>query len=108
MNKIAFKMQLKPGHEEEYQRRHQEIWPELSAELTKAGISDYSIFLNEETLTLFAIQRQSEGHTADNLPETDIVKKWWAYMADLMETNSDNHPPVPRSNRFSTSIDRSD
>jgi L-rhamnose mutarotase len=92
MNKIAFKMQLKSGHEEEYHRRHQEIWPELSAELTKAGISDYSIFLDEETLTLFAVQRLNDNHTADKLPETSIVRKWWAHMADLMETHPDNSP----------------
>lgn len=92
MQRNAFTMKLKPGCEAEYQRRHDEIWPELSAELSKAGISDYSIFLDEQTLTLFAVQKLADGHTADDLPQTAIVKKWWAYMADLMETNPDNSP----------------
>lgn len=94
MNKVAFKMKLKPGFEKEYKKRHDEIWPELSHELTKAGVSDYSIFLDEETLTLFAVQRLSENNTADQLPKTGIVRKWWDYMSDIMEVNPDNSPVV--------------
>lgn len=92
MIRNAFKMKLKPGFEAEYKKRHDEIWPELSAALTAAGISDYSIFLDEETLTLFAVQKLAPGHTADLLPSHPIVKKWWAYMADIMETNPDHSP----------------
>ena len=92
MIRNAFKMKLKPGCEAEYKKRHDEIWPELSKELTEAGVFDYSIYLDEESLTLFAFQRLAEGNTADNLPNTEIVKKWWAYMADLMETNPDHSP----------------
>jgi L-rhamnose mutarotase len=92
MLRNALKMQLKKGFEAEYQKRHDEIWPELSAELTKAGVSDYSIYLDPETLTLFAFQKLTDNNTADNLPHTAIVKKWWAYMADIMDTNPDNSP----------------
>lgn len=92
MKRCAFKMRLKPGFEVEYEKRHDEIWPELSQELTDAGVSDYSIFLDEETLTLFAVQKLSDDNTADQLPNTEIVKKWWAYMADIMEVNPDNSP----------------
>ena len=92
MKRCAFKMKLKAGFEAEYKKRHDEIWPELSQELADAGVSDYSIFLDEETLTLFAVQKLSDDNTADNLPNTEIVKKWWAYMADIMDTNPDNSP----------------
>lgn len=92
MTRNAFKMQLKPGFEAEYKKRHDEIWPELSAALSDAGISDYSIFLDEETLTLFAVQKLADGHTAGALPDHPVVKRWWAYMADLMEVNPDNSP----------------
>ncbi len=92
MIRNAFTMQLKPGVEAEYKRRHDEIWPELARELSAAGISDYSIFLDEETGRLFAVQKLSDGNTADRLPQTEIVKKWWAYMADLMDTHPDNAP----------------
>jgi L-rhamnose mutarotase len=92
MIRASFKMQLKKGLEAEYKKRHDEIWPELESELSKAGISDYSIFLDEETLTLFAVQKLTDDNTADDLPQTEIVKKWWAYMADIMETKPDNSP----------------
>lgn len=89
--KIAFKMKLKPGFEKEYQERHDKIWPELAGLLKESGISDYSIFLDEETGTLFAVQQQS-GSSSQDLGTTAIVRKWWAYMADIMETNLDQSP----------------
>lgn len=88
----AFKMKLLPGYEAEYKKRHDEIWPELEALLSESGVSDYSIFLDEETLTLFAYQRLKDQNEADSLPLQPMVKKWWAYMADIMETNEDNSP----------------
>jgi L-rhamnose mutarotase len=88
----AFKMKLKPGFKAEYKKRHDEIWPELSQVLKKAGISDYSIFLDEETDTLFAFQKLAANHTAGDLPNDLIVRKWWDYMSDIMEYNDDNTP----------------
>ncbi len=92
MQRNAFKMKLKPGFEQEYEKRHNEIWPELSKEISKAGVSNYSIFLDKESLILFAVQELTDSNTADQLPQTQIVKKWWEYMADIMETNPDNSP----------------
>lgn len=96
--RVAFTMKLKPGNEAEYKKRHDEIWPELSQALRDAGVSDYSIFLDEASLTLFAVQKRSENHTADRLPQHPVVKRWWAAMAPLMETHPDNEPvsqPLP-------------
>jgi len=92
MDKIAFKMKLKPGFKEEYMRRHNEIWPELKALLIDAGISDYSIFLDEETNILFAVQKQEWNASSQDLGSNPIVQKWWKYMADIMETNPDCSP----------------
>lgn len=89
--KIAFAMKLKPGWASEYKKRHDEIWPELSQLLKDNGISDYSIFLEEGTNTLFAVQQLS-GSSSQDLGTTAIVQKWWAYMADIMETNLDYSP----------------
>lgn len=85
-------MKLKPGSLAEYKKRHDEIWPELAAQLKTAGISDYSIFLDEETLTLFAVQKLGDNNTAANLPNSPVVRKWWDYMASLMDTHPDNSP----------------
>jgi L-rhamnose mutarotase len=94
MHRVAFKMQLKAGVAAEYEKRHDEIWPELAAELKAAGVSDYSIFLDEETLTLFAVQKLSEKNSAARLPDSPVVHKWWDYMTPLMETHPDNSPVV--------------
>ncbi|MBW1655584.1 L-rhamnose mutarotase [Flavobacterium quisquiliarum] len=88
----AFKMKLKPGFEAEYKKRHDEIWPELQTLLSETGIRDYSIFLDEETLILFAVQKISPAFDEKHLPNHPLVKKWWAYMADIMDTNPDNSP----------------
>jgi L-rhamnose mutarotase len=92
MQTHAFTMQLKPGFEAEYQRRHDEIWPELADLLHEAGVSDYSIFLDEKSLVLFGVLKRTDNHTMDDLPNTPLMKKWWAYMADIMDTNPDNSP----------------
>ena len=89
-------MQLKPGVVAEYKKRHHEIWPELLRELRVAGISDYSIFFDEETLTLFAVQKLGEHNSAADLPDSPVVRKWWDYMAPLMETHPDNSPVAVR------------
>jgi len=85
-------MKLNPGFKEEYRKRHDEIWPELVRLLKNEGIGNYSIFLDEETDTLFAYQEQSGESSSQDLGKTEIVKKWWKYMADIMETNPDNSP----------------
>ncbi len=92
MKKIAFKMKLKPNCKEEYKRRHDQIWPELKELLSNSGIYDYTIFLDEETNTLFAVQKLKGDATSQELGNNPIVKKWWAYMADIMETNPDLSP----------------
>jgi L-rhamnose mutarotase len=94
MNRAAFTMKLKPGHEVEYKRRHDEIWPELVKELEAAGVSDYSIYLDPSTLTLFAFQKLKDHNSADLLPSREIVRKWWKRMADIMETNPDCSPVI--------------
>jgi L-rhamnose mutarotase len=92
MQRHAFKMKLKPGVVAQYKKRHDEIWPELAAALKAAGVSDYSIFFDEDTLTLFAVQKLSDGNSAAQLPNSPVVRKWWNFMAPLMETHSDNSP----------------
>ena len=92
MIRNAFKMKLKPGCVEEYKKRHDEIWPELSKAHSAAGIFDYSIYFDEESLTLFAFQKLTNDNTAEGLKDLEIVREWWDYMADLMETHPDNMP----------------
>ena len=92
MIRTAFKMKLKPGNEAEYKKRHDEIWDEMVKVLEDAGVSDYSIYLDKETNTLFAFQKLEDHNSADDLPENPVVRKWWEYMSDLMDTNVDKSP----------------
>jgi L-rhamnose mutarotase len=92
--KYAFKMKLNPGMKAEYRKRHDAIWPELEALLREAGISDYSIHLDEETNALFGVLWRSDGHKMDALPNHPVMRRWWAHMADIMETKPDNEPVV--------------
>ena len=92
MEKYAFKMQLNPGCKDEYKRRHDAIWPELVALLKEAGVSDYSIHLDEETGILFGVLWRSDDHTLDDLPGHEVMQRWWRHMADIMETKPDNEP----------------
>ena len=100
-NKLAFKMFLKPGFEAEYERRHAALWPELKKLLSDAGVYDYSIFWDRDTNLLFAVQKVKGDGGSQDLGQNPIVKKWWDYMADIMEVNEDNSPiSVPLKDVF--------
>lgn len=92
MQKYAFKMQLLPGMAAEYQARHDAIWPELVALLRGAGVSDYSIHLDEQTGALFGVLWRTDDHGMDDLPRHPVMQRWWAHMADIMVVKPDNEP----------------
>ncbi|MEM6843084.1 MAG: L-rhamnose mutarotase [Bacteroidota bacterium] len=92
MKRVAFKMQLLPEYAEEYQKRHDAIWPELVDLLHQSGISDYHIFHDPDTHELFATYALADDQKVDQLDQEDVMKKWWAYMKDIMETHEDNSP----------------
>ncbi len=92
LERHAFKMKLHPGMEAEYRKRHDEIWPDLVDLLHEAGVSDYTIHLDRETNTLFGVLSRPKDHTMASLPEHPVMKRWWAHMADIMESNADNSP----------------
>ena len=85
-------MHLHPGKKEEYKKRHSELWPELHDLLKEAGIKDYSIFLDEETNLLFGVMTITNQEAVDNLPAHPVMKRWWAFMTEVMDANPDNSP----------------
>ena len=88
----GFKMKLFPGQEAEYEKRHNLLWPEMKDMIHEYGGKNYTIFLDKETLTLFGyIEIESEERWEESA-NTEICRKWWDYMADIMETNADNSP----------------
>jgi L-rhamnose mutarotase len=99
--RYVFRMKLNDGMVEEYQRRHDAIWPELVDLLHEAGVSDYSIHLDEGTGHLIGILTRARNHNMDTLPNHPIMQKWWAHMSDIMETAPDNSPvAIPLKSLF--------
>jgi L-rhamnose mutarotase len=92
MARVAFKMQLYKGFEDEYKKRHDEIWPDLKKLLKETGISEYSIFLDETTKSLFGVMRAEDPNKLNDLPSSSVMQKWWKFMGDIMEKNPDNSP----------------
>ncbi len=88
----AFKMKLYAGMEQEYERRHNALWPEMIEMIHNHGGKNYSIFLDKETDTLFAYIEIENEEKWSETANIEINRKWWDYMADIMETNIDNSP----------------
>jgi L-rhamnose mutarotase len=92
MPRIAFTMSVEAGQIDEYIKRHNPIWPELEATLKKHGVKDYSIFLDENTNTLFAYAIVEDLNRWEAIAKTEVCQRWWKHMAPLMPTNPDNSP----------------
>ena len=92
MTRIAFKMKLLKGYEDEYRRRHDALWPGLKDLLKQTGISGYSIFFDEQTLDLVGILSVEDETRLSDLPQHPVMQRWWKYMEDIMETNPDHSP----------------
>jgi L-rhamnose mutarotase len=92
MQQLAFKMKLFPGKAQEYKKRHDEIWPKLVALLKESGISDYYIYLDEETNILFGSYKVVDINALEVLPQNPVMQKWWQHMSDIMESNTDHSP----------------
>jgi L-rhamnose mutarotase len=92
MIRKGFKMKLYENMAEEYKKRHDELWPEMIDMIHEYGGKNYTIFLDEETNTLFGYLEVENTELWNKTAETEICKKWWAFMADIMDTNPDNSP----------------
>lgn len=88
----GFKMKLYPEQAAEYEKRHNELWPEMKDMIHAHGGKNYSIFLDHETLTLFGVIEIEDEQLWEKSSDTPINRKWWDFMADIMETNPDNSP----------------
>lgn len=88
----SFRLQLNPGQAAEYQLRHKAIWPELTELLQNAGIEGYWIFLDDRDDSLYAVMQYRRNDLLDMLPASPVMRSWWAYMSDIMQTQSDKSP----------------
>ena len=92
MVRKGFKMFLNPGMAEEYEKRHNELWPEMKEMIHQYGGHNYSIFLDRETNVLYGYLEVEDEELWAKSADTPINRRWWDYMADIMETRADNSP----------------
>jgi L-rhamnose mutarotase len=92
MIRKAFVMSVNEGCEKEYERRHNPIWPELEQTLREHGVHNYSIFLHPETRQLFGYAEIESEERWAAIAQTDVCRRWWAAMRELMPSNPDNSP----------------
>ncbi|HMO85398.1 MAG TPA: L-rhamnose mutarotase [Lacipirellulaceae bacterium] len=92
MIRRAFVMQVHPDRHAEYERRHRPIWDELAQTLAGHGVHNYSIFLDRQSSRLFAYAELEDEARWEAIAATDVCRRWWAFMADIMETNDDQSP----------------
>ena len=100
-------MSVHPGRQDEYVRRHQPIWQELEDTLRAHGVRSYSIFLDSDTNDLFAYVEFDNQEHWDAVASTDVCRRWWRHMRDLMPTEADGSPII-RTLREVFHIHRSD
>lgn len=100
MERLAFKMGLKPGCAAEYKKRHEEIWPEIVSLLKRTGVSDYSIYLDNETDTLFAVMKTGDSARLDVLSKEKVMQQWWSYMSDIVWSDGNGVPVLTDLNEL--------
>lgn len=91
MIRKAFLIYAKPGMAKEYQKRHNPIWPKMEDVLKKYGVSNYSIFLHEDTGALFGYLEIEDEDLFHRIGETAVCQQWWKYMKEVLvsESNED-------------------
>ena len=92
MIRKGFKMKLYEGFAEEYERRHNLLWDEMIASIHAHGGKNYSIFLDKETHVLYGYIEVEDEELWAKQADDPVNRKWWDFMADIMETNPDNSP----------------
>lgn len=89
MEKYAWRGKIVPGMQEEYKKRHDNIWPEMKEVLADAGIVNYSIWMQVEELFGYYECEKGVEYAAKVQAESNVVKKWDEYMKDILIMEKD-------------------
>lgn len=92
MIRKAFLMSVNSDQHAEYERRHRPIWQELEDTLREHGAHNYSIFLDEQTNSLFGYVEIEDEERWNSIAQTEVCQRWWKHMGDIMPSNPDNSP----------------
>jgi len=92
MHRIAFSLTVPRANLPEYQRRHEQLWPELRAAIAAQGGHNYSIFAVPELDRVFGYVEVEDLERWNAGAGSELTLRWWTYMAEIMPTNSDMSP----------------
>ena len=89
MERLCYTFDLAPGMEDEYERRHAEVWPELVEALRESGFSNYSLFRRGTEVIAYAECEPSFETAMQKLSRTEVSGRWNAYIRSLMTRSVD-------------------
>ena len=94
MSHYAWVLEVRPGYDEEYKKRHDELWPEMKKMIREAGLRNYNIF--RHGLTLFGyFETDDLKKSIDYMGKSEIGKKWGEYMSPIMKVEIDTNIGFP-------------
>lgn len=89
MERLSFLMQLKPGMEAEYERRHAELWPEMRDALVQSGFRNYSPFRRGSAVIGYAECIPDVATVMATMQQTEVNSRWSLSFADIIESMTD-------------------
>ncbi len=89
MQRVGFLIRVKPEKMDEYKRHHQNVWPELLAELKAAGIRNYSLWLHPSGLEFGYLECDDWQEVCQRLAQSEVHTRWQEFMADYLDTPTD-------------------
>lgn len=97
---LAFCLRLRAGHEAEYQRRHDDLWPDMRRALLDAGLLHYEIYLEPQSLLLFIFMVRRSDHSMGDLQRNPVWRRWQHHMADILVQDNGLPLRVPLQRMF--------
>jgi L-rhamnose mutarotase len=85
LERTCFTFTIKPGTEDEYKRRHDEIWPEMVSALRESGISNYSLFRRGLEVIAYAECEPDAATAFAKMGATDVDRRWSEWFEEVLE-----------------------
>lgn len=90
MQRVCFLMEIIPGQEAEYEKRHREIWPELTAALSDAGVRNYTLFRRGTSVIAYAECHPDAATAFGTVGRTEVNARWARWFTDVLASHTDD------------------
>jgi L-rhamnose mutarotase len=92
VERVCFRLRVRPDRLEEYKARHRAVWPEMLDALTQTGWRNYSLFLDDDGLLVGYVETDDFGAALAGMDATEVNARWQAEMAEFFELSSSERP----------------